>query len=560
MTKAEQYEQQVQAGHIPACTYVHQAISRHQADLQRRDIYFDSKPGEVAAKFFNILQHYKGSFRGQNFELSSWQHWLISRLLGWKKADGTRRYTDLYLEVPRKNGKTSLLAGLALYLMLMDGESAPEIYTAATKEDQAKLLIDEAAKISKQTPGLKKYLKYYTYNGIHRLIQVQDNNGFAKPLGRDSDTQDGLNVFAGMIDEYHAHKDNGIVDVLKSGAGARVQPIIAIITTAGFDKERPAYQYRKHVTQVLAGEKTQDNLLALIYTTDASDNWREPATWKKANPNYGISVMPAYLEGQANEAIANPSKQVNFKTKHLNIWTDAEDVWIDSHIWSHGNQPAEIPAKAYRAPAYGGLDLASGFDFNAFVLSIPCQEATYYPAWFWIPEGRLKQHAENNPNILQWAKDGYIRTIPGDVMDWNIVASEIMQIHEQFNIESIAFDRYKADHGVIQNLMQSGLPDSKLDPYAQTVTNMNEPTGEFERRAINREIKHFGNPVLRWMLSNTTLYTDTNGNRKPNRQNTHSQKIDGIVAAVMATGEELTILATQAKNKPKQVRIRTLKA
>lgn len=559
MTKADKYEQKILNNEINVCKYIKLAMQRHREDLKRNDIYFDSKPGQKAEKFFSLLKHYKGNFKGQNFELSEWQSWLMSRLLGWKKQDGTRRFNDLYLEVPRKNGKTSLLAGLALYLAFVDGENAPEIFTAATKEDQAKLLIDEAAKISKETPGLPEYIKYYNYNGQHKLLQIPQVNGLIKPLGRDSDRQDGLNVFTGMIDEYHAHRDNGMIDVLKSGAGARKQPLILIITTAGFNKESPAYDYRKHVINVLKGIVKQDNLLSLIYTIDENDNWKQLETWKKANPNYGISVMPHYIESQAKEAIEYTTKQTNFKTKHLNIWTDAEQTWIDTEKWNKGSKPEKPHTDLTIVESYGGLDLASGFDFNSFALDITIENITYLLVWFWIPDGRLKEHAENNYNIEQWAKDGYIKTIPGEVMDWQVVAGDIIQIMQQYNVKSIAYDRYKADHGVIQHILKEGISEEKLDPFAQTVTNMNEPTNEFERRAINEQIKHFENPVLRWMLNNTTIYTDTNGNRKPNRQNTHTQKIDGIVASVMAVGEELTMKTQEAKNN-KKPRIRTLKA
>jgi phage terminase large subunit-like protein len=255
--------------------------------------------------------------------------------------------------------------------------------------------------------------------------------------------------------------------------------------------------------------------------------------------------------------MTNPTKQVNFKTKHLNVWEDSETTFIDSKVWDAGSIPESEPAKLHMAEAYGGLDLASGFDFTALVLNMQMDGFTWFKSFFWIPEARLKEHAENNPSILMWAKQGFIQTIPGEVMDWPILAKAIMAIYEQYKIKGISYDRYKADHGLIQNLIHLGMPVDKLDPFSQAVTNMDEPTKEFERRAISGQVKHFGNPVLKWMLSNVTIFVDSNGNKKPNRTDSRKKKIDGIVAAIMAIGEELSMKGSSARDN-KTVRIRKL--
>lgn len=554
MTIADKYESDILSGKIKASKYIILAMQRNQKDLQRKDIYFDAAIGQRAILFIEtVLKHYKGSFKGKPFILSPWQQWIVSRLLGWKKLDGTRRFNDLYIEVPRKNGKTSLLAALALYLLLIEGEAAPELFAAATKEEQAKILVDEAAKIAKES-GLSKYLKFFKYRESHKLISSPRNNGFLKPLGRDSDTLDGLNVFIGLIDEYHAHKTNGILDVLKSGAGARTQPLIMIITTAGFNKNLVCYQYRKYIIKLLNGLAEQDNLLALIYTLDEGDDWQDKSNWIKANPNYNISVMPAYLEAQAKEAISNPAKMVNFKTKHLDIWEDSAQTWITTEAWAK-NKINELPQQG-KGVNYAGLDLASAFDFNSLVVNKRVDNKSYLIPFFWLPSARVAEHAKNNPQIKYWIATGLIKIIPGEVMDWELMGSDVLEILKDYDIKLISYDRYKAEHGLIQYLIKNGYPVERLDPFSQAITNINEPTNELERRVKAGELLHDGNPVLMWHFGNVEIYTDTNGNRKPNRAKT-SNKIDGAIASIMAIGAELTEQSESNKNQ-KKVNIRTL--
>jgi phage terminase large subunit-like protein len=332
LDKAAQYQRDVLNGRIRTGRFTRLAVERHANDLEKaatRGFFFDEDQAARALHFFSYLKHSKGEWAGQTVELEPWQSWIISTVFGWVHEDtGKRRFRTVYEEIARKNGKTTKLAGIGLKGLTKDDEGGPEIYAAATKRDQARILFDEAARMVKQSKALRTRLDVQQ----HKIINVR---GFGKiePLSADANSMDGLNPHMALVDELHAHKTPEVWDVLKSALGARRQPLIWAITTAGFNKNGICYEVRDYAIKVLTGVIDDDAFFAVIYTLDDGDDWQDEANWIKANPNLGVSVGMDYLREQARQAAIMPTAKVNFLTKHLNVWVTGESLWCNVERW-----------------------------------------------------------------------------------------------------------------------------------------------------------------------------------------------------------------------------------
>ena len=537
---AELYAEQVRSGEILVCEYVRLAVERYYADLDRAlDMgrYFDKKAAMRAIRFIEKLKHTKGEWAGQRFRLEPWQQFVLWNIFGWKNADDTRRFRYAYIEIARKNGKTALSAGIGLYMLFADGESRPEVYSAATVKDQAKICFSDAAEIVKAT-DLKNYLTPYRNSIVYEL-----KGGTMKPLSSDYGTHDGLNPSCGIIDEFHAHKDSGMFDVIKSAFGARRQPLMFIITTAGFDKSGVCYAYRENVIKVLRGVNEDDSLFGIIYTLDDKSEWDDPKMWIKANPNLGVSLSADYLADQVKDAKNRPEAVRNVMTKNVDLWVDAERTWILDDVWLKGIGTTD-PADLKGCACWGGLDLSNVSDITAYVLLFHENDRFQLLPHFWIPEEKmLEKVRKENINYDKWAAEGYVTVTPGNVIDYDFVKADILRIVADYDLRTSAYDRWNASQTII-DLQNEGM---ECNPFGQGYGSMSAPTKEFEKLVLTGKIEHFGNPVLRWMLASTLVKTDPAGNIKPDKEKS-TQKIDGIVAAIMALGEWMTAQADDESN------------
>ena len=536
---AELYAEQVRSGEILVCEYVRLAVERYYADLDRaldRGRYFDRKAAMRAIHFIEKLKHTKGEWAGQRFRLEPWQQFVLWNIFGWKNADGTRRFRYAYIEIARKNGKTALSAGIGLYMLFADGESRPEVYSAATVKDQAKICFSDAVEIVKAT-DLKNYLTPY-----HSIV-YELKGGMMKPLSSDYGTHDGLNPSCGIIDEFHAHKDGGMFDVIKSAFGTRRQPLMFIITTAGFDKSGVCYAYRENVIKVLRGVNEDDSLFGIIYTLDDKSEWDDPKMWIKANPNLGVSLSADYLADQVKDAKNRPEAVRNVMTKNVDLWVDAERTWILDDVWQKcigTTAPVDLKGCA----CWGGLDLSNVTDITAYVLLFHENDRFQLLPHFWIPEEKmLEKVRKENINYDKWAAEGYVTVTPGNVIDYNFVKADILRIVADYDLRTSAYDRWNSSQTII-DLQNEGM---ECNPFGQGYGSMSAPTKEFEKLVLTGKIEHFGNPVLRWMLASTLVKTDPAGNIKPDKEKS-TQKIDGIVASIMALGEWMTAQANDASN------------
>lgn len=534
LNRAEQYAADVKSGVITACLHVRNAVDRYHRDLDNaldKGWYVDRASGERAVKFIERLKHTKGKWAGQYLVLEPWQCFIVYSIFAWKRADGSRRFRYAYIEVARKNGKTALAAGIALLMLFLDGEARAEVYSVATSKDQAKLAFDDAKAIVKNT-DLKKRLQIYT-----NAIAYEQKASSFKALSSDSGIHDGLSPHCTIVDEFHAHPHSGMFDVMKSAIGARKQPLIFIITTAGFNKQGPCYAYRTNAINVAAGVTEDDSLFTLIYTLDKEDDWDNPDVWIKSNPNLNVSIDNDYIAEQVVDAKNRPEAVRNVKTKNINIWVDAEKTWILDEKWMECVGDISRKDMLLGAKCYGGLDLSNNKDITAFALTFNMDDKVQHLCWFWIPEDTVKiKIRDENINYDSWIEKGWVKVTPGNVTDYNFIISDILEICKLYNVVSIAYDPWNSSQAII-NMQNEGLI---MSGFRQGFVTFNTPAKQFERNIISGVAEHFGNPVLRWMMASTAIAMDPAGNIKVDKQKS-SQKIDGIVATIMSLGEQMTV-------------------
>lgn len=538
MTPTEQYCKDVLSGKQLAGKWVRLAVERHIKDLEtghKRGLVFDPKAAHLVIGFTGLLNLYKGEAgkKGANFKLEPWQQFITSMVFGWKKKDGTRRFNTSYTEVARKNGKTTLLAGRAHAHLFLDGEAAPQVYAGATKEEQATIVVNDAGQIAKNTPFLNKRLDYTLHKGIYRRVFVKNGTGFIAPIGRDSKTLDGLDPSYGIMDEYHAHKTDELVNVINTGMGARKQPLLDLITTAGFNKNSPCFKKRQSICEILEGKIVDDNTFGIIFSLDEEDEWKDPSNWIKANPNLSVSVERQFLESQLVKAInEGGTTEVEYKTKNLNVWCDAEATWISDMNWLACK--CEVPNLTGKK-AYCGFDAASTTDITALSLIIPHESKLYLKTFYWVPEDLLKTSEGKKNNYLPWVQQGWLETTPGNVTDYGFIKKRLREIAEDYELVRIGYDKWNLTQ-TASELIEEGFP---LAEFSQGIANMNAPTKELERIVLNGALAHDGNPVSRWMIGNITIRRDSNGNIKIDKDKS-ADKVDGPVSFVMALGEFMT--------------------
>ena len=508
---------------------------RDHETARERGLHFDPDAAQHAVRFFEFVRHSKGEWAGQVLHLAPWQAFILWELFGWLRADGSRRFRTAYAEVAKKNGKSTLLSGVGLYMTVGDGEPGAEVYTAATKLDQARIIHDEALRMLKSSPELSRRL-----TARHRNISDRRTASKFEPLGSDSDTQDGLNVHCALIDELHRHKSRALYEVLEHGAAARRSPLIFAITTAGDDETSFCFEQRTLCEQVLRRVLEDDSLFAFIACLDEGDDWRDPAVWVKANPNLGVSVKREQIAEQVEAAKRSPTKEAALRRYRMNSWVRATSRFLRLDAWdacAGDAMPAQIETACRGRPMYAGLDLASTNDITAFVCVFPpAEEHEKYRvlARFWIPADDLAERAKRTrlPYDL-WVREGWIRATEGNVTDYRVVRDDILALCERFDLVSCGFDPWNSTATI--NELTDALGDTRLVKVRGNIPNMSPGTKMLERLVLSRQLEHGGNPVLRWMADNLEVreYQGAIGPVKPDHKMS-AKKIDGMVALILA--------------------------
>jgi phage terminase large subunit-like protein len=549
---AEQYARDAAAGRILVSRWVQLAAKRHIDDLReahKRGLYFDPASAQRVIDFFAFLRHSKGEWAGQEFVLQPWQQFLVWVLFGWKRrSDGARRFRTAYTEIARKNGKSTLAAGLGLYLFFADGEPGAEVYCVATKKDQAIIVFSEAERMRRSSPALRQRIV-----GFRNNMNVPATNSKFEPLSSDEDTLDGLNLSGAIVDEFHAHKTRLLIDVIETATAARLQPLTFKITTAGYDRETVCWSDREYGLKVLEGINQDDTLFVFVATLDDGDNWEDENTWIKANPGLNVSVKLDDLRRKANKAKQDPSALNSFLRLHLNVWTNQETAAIKMDDWNAcvGFSLQNTDSRALRTqmesqlagePCYIGCDLSSTEDITAVVKLFPptdSHDKYIVLADFWIAEDNIDRKVkEFRAPYDVWAREGFLHTTPGNVIDYEIVRAQVLADFERYDVRELAFDPWNATQ-FSNSLQAAGIGAERIVKFNQTISMFAEPTKRLiEELVLNHKLAHLGNPVLRWMASNLVVWEDGNGNKRPTKKSSR-MKIDGMVALIMALGRAI---------------------
>src|ERR1035437_1185353 len=491
---------------------------------------FDISKAEKVRDFFSrFLRHSKGQWAGKPFSFLDWQ-WqdVIAPLFGWRRPDGRRRFQRVYIEVAKKQGKSAMMSGLALYLLLGDGESGAEVYSAAADRDQASIIFNESANMVKASP-LKHHLMVID---SRKQIAYPKTHSIYKALSAEVATKEGLNASAILFDELHAQPNRELWDTLRFATRARQQPLAISITTAGYDRHSICWEQHQYAKGVIEGTIIDPDFLAVIYAADEKDDWKLPATWRKANPSLGVTVQEETLAADCREAIESPAKENSFRRYTLNQWTEQNTRWLALDKWDActGKMDRE---DLLGMRCFAGLDMASTTDLAAFVLDFPIGEGRWATLpWFWSPaETAHKRSLKDKVPYETWIKQGFMEVTEGNIVDYDVIRRRIGEIGKQYNIAEIAVDRWNSTQLQTQ-LFGDGFT---VVPFGQGFASMSAPTKELEKLVLGARLVHFGNPVLRWMASNVSIKQDAAGNMKPDKE-VSTEKIDGIVAMVMGLG------------------------
>lgn len=539
-----QYINDVSSGKIPACKKVKQAVQRHVNDIKKSEagtfpFYFDHKKAQQAILFFSQLVHTKGKLAGQKLKTEPWQQFIIAEIYGWRRRDNNkRRFRRAYIQVARKNGKSFLASGVALYDLLT--EPGAEVVSAATKKDQAKIVFDDAKKTVQYSPDLKKYIKPLAHS-------LTCGDGSMKPLASDSNTLDGLNPSCAIIDEYHAHKTDELLAVIETGMRARSQPLMFIITTAGNDKNVPCFEEYEKVGKLLSGAKGYENeeYFCIVYELEKGDDWKNEKNWYKANPNLGVSVEIDSMRFAFKNALQKTTDEAAFRTKNLNEWLNVAEVWINDRQWSKClKRFSEKNLSGLRC--WGGIDLSKRLDFTVLTWYFALPNGKRYAKhYFFIPEGQIDAKMRQDSYLIrQWIKQGYITATPGETQDFSYMLNIIREDSKKYEIQEIAYDRNLAEY-----LIQDLEAEFTCVEFSQSITGMSEPSKAWEQAITEGKIID-NNPVMAWMVSCATVKPDINGNIKPIKPdvNKTSKRIDSVITSIMANNRLEVTLADEAKS------------
>lgn len=568
MTEAEKYARDVLAPGNEGKTgkWIKLAAKRFLSDLQRDDIYLDEVEANRVKDFYEIfLYHSEDVWAGTPIKLEGWQNFIIQQVWGWKyKKTGLRRIRKVYAQIARKNAKSTTIGGSIAYELIASPVNSPQIFVGANNEKQAKICSKITGNIIEASPKLRAYknsghLKFYKYNEETHTLFFKKKNGSMTTMSKNSNTKDGFNPSMGVIDEYHEAKDDSLLNVIASGQGARREPLLFVITTAGFNKSGPCYSKLRDVsTKILEGVLEDDQMLSFIYELDPGDDWKDERNWIKANPNLNVSVYPEFLRAEFTQAInEGGTKEINFRTKNLNEWCDTDKVVIPDDVWvlnRHGIQPQDLLGKA----CYGGLDCSKSVDMNAFSLIFPDQFEiggklicpTLY--FTWLPESKIQAN-NDRVDYKKWSKEGfsltkeiffpYIIQTDGNIADYNKIEADIIKVIDLYDFRGLDYDHAYAGN-VASNLASQGY---ECAPLRQGHLSLTGPTNEFIRMAFGGLFEHFGNPVARWHVRNLILKTDAAGNIKPDKEKSQN-KIDLVSAKVNAIARWKRITGEQKES------------
>lgn len=537
MQRALQYIDDVRSGHIKTGRYIKLLIDRHLSDLKKSEnpsfpYYFDYDEAAHAINTFSLFRLPTSKGANMPFILMPYQACILFMAYGWrKKSNSTKRFRRIYLKVGRGNAKTEFLVAVGNYEFAFTEVDNPEVFWIATKKDQAKIgwkrQVVMLKKLVEDEPALESVFGFHATEVFKR-----GELSWVKYLGKDSKSEDGWKPSCALCDEYHAHVDDGMVNVMESGFVKRDDPMLWIITTAGYNPSGPNSEFLRNCKKMLEGTLPGENVLPFIYELDEEDNWEDPDNWIKANPGLGhVLTLDALMEEYKKIQIGGKTKEIDFKVKNLNYEQNSQEAWIRHEDWVRCGGEIDDEALAGRE-CYAGIDLSLTQDITALALFFPKkagEKQHILRVFYWIPEENPDILAKNEVPYDRWIAEGRIFTMPGNVIDLEDIAGRMIAILSRYKVKRADIDPWNSVH-VEQSFKKAGIP---LNKFAQNITHLSVPTQELERMVLGAEMNHGGDPVLTWMVSNCEVYRDSNDNIRIVKSNPKN-KIDGIAASVNA--------------------------
>ena len=549
---ATAYARDVVASKVVGCKWHRLACQRHLNDLARAETgefayawnpeLTDIKgkpyrPAERICKFAELMPHIKGDWaaRGQLIKLERWQVFILASVFGWThKVTGKRRFRVADIIVPRKNAKSTLAAIIGNFMLAADGEFGAEVYSGATSQDQAMEVFRPALLMARTTPRFVQ--AYGIMVNVSNLSIAENNSKFEPVIGKPGD---GASPSCAIVDEYHEHKTSELFDTMQTGMGARSQPLILVITTAGSDISGPCYLHQVELQKILEGTIENDQRFGIVFTMDDDDDWTSELALQKANPNYGISIDAEYLQLQQRDAVADTRKQNVFKTKHLNVWVAAASPWLNLHNLQQSGDPALTIESYDWDGCVAGLDLASKQDIASRVQLCwrDLDDGRHYYAFSrnYVPQSTVDK--PENAHYQAWVHSGHLIATPGNMIDLEQIQEELIEDASQVHIREVAKDPW-GGHQLGANLAAEGFT---VVDIPQQVRYLSDPMKEIAAVVDAGRFHHDGNPAYVWMLSNVEVQEDRNENIFP-RKSRASNKIDAAVATIVAMNRALAVV------------------
>lgn len=534
---ALKYAQGVTKKKIVAGLWVRLACKRFLKDYKRNTsarwfpYYFDDWHANDVCDFIEKLPHVEGEWHHATLVLEPWEVFILVNVFGFRQAfgdaQGKRRFNTAYIELARKNGKSALTSGVALYCLTCEEEPGPQVKTAATTGDQARIVFDVAKAMVEKTPDLAEA---FQLEPMANAVVCKANMGSIQPINAKASTQDGLNPHLTVIDELHAHTNRKLFDVLKSARGARKNPLSWYITTAGYNLATVCYEQRTLVTKILQDVLNADHYFGIIFTLDEGDDAFDEAVWVKANPNLGISVSLKEMRTYAQEARESAGSEGEFKTKRCNLWLNAANAWLSMVDWEKCAD-RELRLEDMKAfPAYIGGDLADRNDVVSLAIVFDRGNDLVAFCWHYLPKEIVQAAADRtSAHYSAWASQGFLILTEGDMTDYSAVEAHVRQLFHDFDVRRITFDQFGSAQ-MTSNMVEDGLPAQVMTKNAKNYT---DPSKELEARVQVKRFKHTGDPVLKWMASNCVVTKGVDGSILPKKESKDSpNKIDGMDAVI----------------------------
>ena len=524
----ERYISDVRSGRVVTCKYVKQAVERFCDFRDRDDIYFDKECVDTFISFVGQMRHWVGPAAGKAFTLLDWQEFFIAAILGLKYKDtGLRVVRETYLQLARKQGKSSIIAALALYHLIADGEAAPFVACLASTRDQARLIFEMCQNYAKSIDPKGQYIKYY-----RNYMKMPVNQGEIKIFSSDAKRLDGLNVSLGIVDEFAVQPDNQLYSKIKTSMGFRSQPLMVLITTPQGDLNSPAYTVFQTSIEILSGVKEDDSFFPFIYTLDADeqDQWDNEDLWIKSNPSLGETVNIDFLRSECLAAKNDSTKQVAFKTLNAGIWCQSSTVWIDQTTIA-ACMSRKIDLKDFEGyPCVIGMDLGSVSDFTSISALWVMEGKYYFKTWCFLPENTLQNH-QNKILYQRFIQEGTMIPTPGNCVDIDTVCAKIGEISKICPVTKIATDTWNATSAMV-TLGNMGFD---VVPFSQSIGHFNSPTKSLEQKIRDGVAVIDRSQCVLWQFANVELKVDHNMNVKPDKSN-YQKKIDSTISMISALG------------------------